>query len=137
MNPKLQTKLFKKFPEFFRQKDLSMKETCMCWGIECGDGWYLILEEFCEFLQDAGNSWTFGEDIKNEDRIFEFTQIKEKYGELTIYYNTNSTTMEDMADIMTKWAAWKSLKVCEVCGEPGKLNGGPWYQVRCAKCGKD
>lgn len=34
MNIELQEKLFEKYPKIFRQKDLSMNETCMCWGIE-------------------------------------------------------------------------------------------------------
>ena len=34
MKKELQDKLYNDFPKIFKQKDLSMKETCMCWGIE-------------------------------------------------------------------------------------------------------
>lgn len=51
MNKELQDKLFNKYPKIFRQKDLSMKETAMCWGISCGDGWYNILDILCGNLQ--------------------------------------------------------------------------------------
>ena len=31
--------LIKKHPKIFRQKDLPMTHTAMCWGIECGPHW--------------------------------------------------------------------------------------------------
>lgn len=43
MKQELQDNLYKEFPEIFKQKNLSMKETAMCWGIECGDGWYTLI----------------------------------------------------------------------------------------------
>ena len=52
MKKELQEKLYKKYPDIFRQKDLSMKETAMCWGISCGDGWYNILDTLCSHLQN-------------------------------------------------------------------------------------
>jgi hypothetical protein len=51
MKQELQNKLFEKYPKIFRQKDLSMNETCMCWGIECGDGWYWLIDNLCSQLQ--------------------------------------------------------------------------------------
>ena len=52
MKVELQKQLFEKYPKIFRQKDLSMKETCMCWGFECGDGWYNILDCLCAGIQN-------------------------------------------------------------------------------------
>lgn len=51
MKQELQQKLFDKYPKLFRQKDLSMNETCMCWGIETGDGWYSLIDSLCSHLQ--------------------------------------------------------------------------------------
>ena len=51
MDKNFQEKLFDKYPKIFRQKDLSMKETAMCWGISCGPGWYNILDCLCYRLQ--------------------------------------------------------------------------------------
>jgi hypothetical protein len=51
MNKELQDKLFAKYPKIFRQKDLSMQETCMCWGISVGDGWYNLLDQLCGSIQ--------------------------------------------------------------------------------------
>lgn len=51
MKKELQDKLYSKYPKLFGQKDLSMQQTCMCWGIECGDGWYNIIDNACHLLQ--------------------------------------------------------------------------------------
>ena len=53
MKTELQNKLYKKYPKIFRQKDLTMKETAMCWGISCGDGWYNIIDTLCSYLQSV------------------------------------------------------------------------------------
>jgi len=35
--------LLREHPELYRQYKLSPAETCMCWGIAVGDGWFGIL----------------------------------------------------------------------------------------------
>ena len=47
MKKELQEKLFANFPEIFKQKDLDMTQTAMCWGISCNDGWYDLINELC------------------------------------------------------------------------------------------
>jgi hypothetical protein len=32
-------------------RDKSMMETCMCWGFECGDGWFNILDQLMGNIQ--------------------------------------------------------------------------------------
>ena len=78
MKPELQKKLYEKYPKIFRQKKLSMKETCMCWGIEAGDGWYDLIDQLCAQLQ-------FNTD-KNRYPQVEATQVKSKFGGLRFYY---------------------------------------------------
>lgn len=51
MEKKLESKLYKKYPKIFRQKDLDTSQTCMCWGICVGDGWYNIIDELCSGIQ--------------------------------------------------------------------------------------
>ena len=51
MKKELQEKLYSKHPKLFGQKDLPMQQTCMCWGIECGNGWYTIIDNACRLLQ--------------------------------------------------------------------------------------
>jgi len=73
----LQQKLFDKYPNLFSQKDLSMRETCMCWGCECGDGWYPILWDMCRRIDEV---------MKQYDVVVSFSQVKEKYGTLRVYH---------------------------------------------------
>jgi len=51
MKPELRDKLYEKYPKIFRQKDLSIRESCMSWGFECGDGWYNLLDTLCSAIQ--------------------------------------------------------------------------------------
>lgn len=47
MRDELDAKLVAKYPTIFKNRFASMQETCMCWGFECGDGWYDILDSLC------------------------------------------------------------------------------------------
>jgi len=40
----LDEKLVATYPELYRDRNGDMKETLMCWGFECGDGWYQIID---------------------------------------------------------------------------------------------
>jgi hypothetical protein len=51
MKAELQKQLFDKYPKIFRQKDLPMTQTCMCWGIDTGDGWYTLIDDLCSIIQ--------------------------------------------------------------------------------------
>jgi hypothetical protein len=51
MKQELQQKLYDKYPKIFRQKDLPMTQTCMCWGIDTNDGWYSLLDTLCSQIQ--------------------------------------------------------------------------------------
>ena len=64
MRDELEKKLFDAYPKIFRQKDLDMKQTCMFWGIECGDGWYTLIDVLCKDLQ-------FNTDNNNKKYIIE------------------------------------------------------------------
>jgi hypothetical protein len=51
MKEELESHLIKKYPKIFAQADLSPGETCMCWGICVGDGWYNLLDQLCSGIQ--------------------------------------------------------------------------------------
>jgi len=51
MTPKKQKSLYDKYPKIFASASKPMTETCMCWGIECDDGWYDILDTLCAQIQ--------------------------------------------------------------------------------------
>lgn len=51
MNQKLDQELCNKYPKIFANRYGAMTETCMCWGFECGDGWYTLLDTLCASIQ--------------------------------------------------------------------------------------
>ena len=97
-------RLVKKYPKLFRQKDLSMKETCMCWGIAVDIGWLPIIEFLCESIQGYVDLYTKVQ--------VEFSQIKEKYGILRIYTDNADEYVNNLVDMAERLSG----KVCEDCG---------------------
>lgn len=73
-------KMMKQYPLLFHQKNLPMTETCMCWGIQAGEGWYEPLNKLCSTLEELNKNYS-----KYRIRI-EAEQVKEKYGELRFYH---------------------------------------------------
>jgi len=126
MKKELQEKLFKKYPKIFRQRTLPMTETCMCWGIDTGDGWYNLIETLCILLQwDIDN---------NEHKQIEATQVKEKYGTLRFYTDYNDDKQSGYID----FAEALSANICEECGSNKDVtqSNGAWISTRCSECMK-
>ena len=51
MRKELDEALCKKYPKIFRDRHGNMRDTAMCWGFECDDGWYNILDKACSLIQ--------------------------------------------------------------------------------------
>jgi hypothetical protein len=51
MRKELDEALCKKYPKIFRDRHGNMRDTAMCWGFECRDGWYNILDKACSLIQ--------------------------------------------------------------------------------------
>lgn len=73
MNDQLTRKLYEKYPEIFAEHHLSPDKTCMCFGFECDDGWYHLIDELCDRLSRIARQY----DVEIRTR-----QVKEKYGKL-------------------------------------------------------
>jgi hypothetical protein len=56
MREELDAQLVKEFPRMFRGRYAPMTETAMCWGFECGDGWFDILHSLCRNI-DSHIKW--------------------------------------------------------------------------------
>ena len=131
MKEELQTELFKKYPEIFKEKDLPMSKTCMCWGIACDDGWYKIIENVCSKLQAIKNLVGLQVIAK---------QVKEKYGGLCFYYGCEGNSKDidkqwiEIVDNIVSQAENKSYTICEICGDFGELCvKGLWYKTLCTE----
>jgi hypothetical protein len=51
MKQELDEYLCKVYPKMMVNRDKPMTETCMCWGFECGDGWFQILNQLMGNIQ--------------------------------------------------------------------------------------
>ena len=51
MKQELDKLLCEKYPKMMVNRNKDMKETCMCWGFECGDGWFNILDQLMGNIQ--------------------------------------------------------------------------------------
>lgn len=51
MSPELDDILCKKYPKIFKNRYADMRTTAMCWGFECEDGWYNIIDVLCSNIQ--------------------------------------------------------------------------------------
>lgn len=114
--------LVKNFPGLYRQRYLSPKETCMCWGFSCGQGWFGIIKKLSE-------------DITRISPETEAVQVKEKFGGLR-FYVTNAT---DDVYALIEDAEEESYKTCENCGTKKNVttNEHGWMYTLCKKCRKE
>ena len=51
MKRELDEYLCKVYPKMMVNRNKPMQETCMCWGFECGDGWFQILNQLMGNIQ--------------------------------------------------------------------------------------
>jgi hypothetical protein len=130
MKRELDEQLVKDHPTLFADRHASMTTTAMCWGFECGDGWYGLLKEACDKIEpilakckkDNPKGWEYG--------YYRASQIKEKFGTLRFYMSGAPEEVEDIIDEATI----KSAKTCEDCGKPGKFRDDGWCSTRCDTC---
>jgi hypothetical protein len=127
-----------------RNKD--MKETCMCWGFECGNGWFNILDQLMGNIQSHidwnlrqrqvaidFNSKAAPESMRKVPELVPqvtLDQVKEKFGTLRFYY----TGGDNYIDGMVRMAESMSSVICEGCGNVGERRGGGWVHTYCTPC---
>ena len=51
MKKELDELLCKKYPKMMVNRNKNMQETAMCWGFDCGDGWFNILNQLMGNIQ--------------------------------------------------------------------------------------
>lgn len=51
MRKELDEELCRKYPRIFRDRRAPMTHTAMCWGFDCSDGWYNIINMLCANIQ--------------------------------------------------------------------------------------
>lgn len=131
MNITLDEKLVKAFPNLYRDRHSSMGYTAMCWGFDCGDGWFKLIWDLSEKLEKL--IIEYKKQYPDDEYYPAASQVKEKYGTLRFYMNFETDEMRKLIDQAEKLSA----KTCEVCGKRGKARGYSWIQTLCKKCSKE
>jgi hypothetical protein len=136
MNNELENQLYEKYSILFDNRHKSPAESCMAFGIECGDGWYDLLSAVCWQIyqreQNIKNRLKYEGKDENTWIPVRFDQIKEKFGGLRIYYSGG----DDYVRGTISMAEEMSYKICEVCGNKGKPNKSGWITTLCDNCRK-
>jgi hypothetical protein len=130
MNKDLQETLYQKYPAIFRQKDLDKTVSAMCWGISVGDGWYSLIDELCDNIQNRLRNVN-RDKPESEHMICEAVQVKEKFGGLCFYTHGG----DDYIDGLISMAESMSYNICAECGNksaPQKKRG--WIYTKCTPC---
>ncbi len=123
MKPELQNKLQEKYPDILPGMWGDPRKTGMAFGIECGDGWYDILDELMGKIKEV--------DPEGKTAA---TQIKEKFGSLRFYYFYEGENHDEVNDLIVAAEA-KSEGTCENCGKPGRMRShNSWVVTLCDGC---
>jgi hypothetical protein len=124
MKKELDEQLCQKYPLIFANRHLPMNETAMCWGFDCGDGWFNIVDQLCSNIQHHID-WKNKKEPVVEQVVAD--QIKEKFGTLRFYYSGG----DDYIAGLVTMAESMSGVTCEDCGKPGRSRGFGWITTVC------
>jgi hypothetical protein len=155
MKEELDAYLVKKYPKIFRNRNSSAMESSMCWGFQCGDGWFNILNMLCasieghikglhqtnEFNQrmldkikagEQAPDWIQASYDKGTLVILPIpdvtaSEVKEKFG--TLRFSVQG--FDDSIRGMIRVAESMSAVTCEECGKPGYRRDGGWIKTLC------
>jgi hypothetical protein len=132
MNTKLDNYLVSKYPKIFINRYESPMVSCLYFGFEHGDGWFWLLDQLCDSIQnyiDINNKYK-KEDEKKIPQVIA-TQVKEKFGVLNFYFSGGDEFISGMVQL----AENMSSNTCEFCGSVvnvGKTSG--WISTICKNC---
>jgi len=156
MRKQLDEALCAKYPLIFKDRNADMRTTAMCWGLECGDGWYNIIDVLCSLLTSdyhqaksrydhlvevGAGGILYGTKTVTQEAIDEAkakldeetlkvpvaVQVKEKFGGLRFY--VQAATDKHYQYIW--FAESMSYRICESCGAPGKTYIDGWHTTLC------
>jgi hypothetical protein len=156
MKRELDEALCAKYPLIFKDRNADMRTTAMCWGLECGNGWYNIIDTLCglltydyrsaksrydHLLETGVGNVLYGTKTVTQEALDEAktkldeetlkvpvaSQVKEKFGGLRFYVQAAT----DKHYQYISFAESMSYRTCEECGAPGKTYTDGWHTTLC------
>jgi len=128
MNQENTKYLFETYDDLFDGRHLGPMVNLMCFGFECGDGWFAIIDCLC------GQIRSYQENLKRKGKTLEVkaVQVKEKYGGLRFYVGC----ADDTIDAFISLAERLSYNTCEHCGTTANVttNSTGWISTLCEAC---
>ncbi|MBN2426823.1 MAG: hypothetical protein JXK94_00645 [Deltaproteobacteria bacterium] len=121
--------LYEEYPLIFKDRSRPMTETCMCWGICTGEGWFDLIDQLCGWLQSQTDKNAYSQVVAE--------QVKEKFGELCFYVRYEGESEKDIEYLegAIDFAGNFSGRICEQCGRPGtQTDTGGWIKTLCNEC---
>ncbi len=125
MRRQLQNQLFEKYQDL-------LDKPAMRWGIQCGDGWFDILDKLFALLEYR-NGQAAKNDKESEFKPLRIYCVKEKYGTLRV----KTVNKDSFSDGAISMAEAMSSRVCEECGVPGVTSLNGWMSTLCEEHQKD
>lgn len=106
--------LHEKYPSVFSNEVVNRLNA------ECGPGWSHLLETLCGLVHHRN--------LASQERPAHIVKVKEKLGGIRILIQAGSPEI----GAWTEFALQHSMRVCEVCGAPGRLMyEDGWQRTRC------
>jgi hypothetical protein len=118
MSPDLDRALCDAYPRLFRyRRSKASRYPIAFYGLDCGDGWYGLLEKLCGGLMAQAG----------EGSVPAIRQVKEKFGQLRVYAGALTDEQSALIDV----AEAESARTCESCGSPAVLRTDGWMRTLC------
>jgi hypothetical protein len=138
MNKELELRIVNRWPDWFDVKG-DLRRTLMPFGFDCGDGWFDLIWNLCEEIEEIlpklDKLQRVENKLDNAPKQFEVVQVKQKFASLRFYVNGNADyeINQKIFDLISK-AEDLSGKTCEECGQPGEIRGERYLQTLCETC---
>lgn len=122
MRKELDDLLCERYPDLFGDRHATPYESSMCWGFECDDGWFTLINDLCAAISSHVRAGTSTPVVAR--------QVKEKLGRLRFRFRGG----DDEIRRLVRLAEDLSETTCETCGRSGATYHGVRQGVLCPEC---
>jgi len=127
MNQELDNILYHRYPKIFPDRHGDPAENGMCWGFQCGDGWFDIIDGLCAEITRQIKAGAMPPVVA--------TRVKEKSGYLRFYIRDHfNRDANPQAHRLIELAQQQAERTCQQCGRPVELTDAQRWAAMCPAC---